>query len=344
MRNRFYLFLLLGVFAFGALVCEQSVRSQQRQTSRPSQQRASEGQPAQDSGEQVVKVPIRLVNLPITVLDKNDKPVAGLTRNDFFIFEDKQPQPINEFFEERESPPLYVGVLMDTSGSTAGKLRFEKEAASNFIHTVARRRRDQIAFVTFDDEVRLLQDFTTKLDLLDKAIDGVKKPGRQTSLYNAIWQFCNEKMRSVPGRRVLVVITDGDDTVGQATLREAIQMAQQTETIIYAISTKAGFLGTVPGVEAGQVADTGDRNLEKLCEETGGRAFFTGDMLALERAFLKAATELHTQYIITYRPTNINYDGRERRIEVKLANNRDGLRVRTKRGYIAVADAGQEAR
>ena len=338
MRNRFYLFLLLGFF----VLCVAGAFTDTARGQRPPSQQQRQQSP-QDLDTEVVTT--RLVNLPITVLDKKDQPVTGLTRNDFLVFEDKRPQQINSFFEERESPQtLYIGVLMDTSSSTAGKLRFEKEAALNFIHTVARRRRDQIAFVTFDDEVKLLQDFTTKLDLLDKAIEGVKKPGRQTALYNAIWQFCNEKMRNVPGRRALVVITDGDDTVGQATLREAIEMAQATETTIYAISTKAGFLGTVPGVEAGQVADKGDRNLERLCEETGGRAFFTGDILALERSFTRVAKELHTQYIITYIPTNKNYDGRERRIEVKLAGNRDGLRVRTKRGYIAFPDSAQKTR
>ena len=338
MKNRLHLFSLLGIFALSlVLLTVQITRGQQSPQRRPAP-------PVQETDSQEGPVFARLVNLPITVLDKKDQPVTGLTRTDFLVFEDKQPQKIETFLEESESPTLYIGILMDTSGSAAGKLRFEREAASNFIHTLARRRRDQIAFVTFDDQVRLLQDFTGKLDLLDKAIDGVKKPGRQTSLYNAIWQFCDEKMRNMPGRRALVVITDGDDTMGQATLREAIEMAQATETTIYAVSTKGGFLGSVPGVEAGQVADRGDRNLEKLCEETGGRALFTGDMLALERAFDKIRKELHAQYTITYIPTNKIYDGRERRIEVRLADKRDGLRVRTKRGYVASPDMGQRAR
>jgi VWFA-related protein len=184
--------------------------------------------------------------------------------------------------------------------------------------------------------VKLHQDFTDRLDLLDTAIRKVKKPGVQTSLYNAIWQFCNEKMRGVRGLRALVIITDGDDSVGQATLEEAIEIAQNTETVIFGISTKAGFSGVVTGVEMGQVKDKGDRTLEKLCEETGGRAFFTGDKLALERAFGRVAKELRSQYIVSYRPTNENYDGGFRRIEVKLARTRDGMKVRTRRGYRAI--------
>ncbi|HEY0078321.1 MAG TPA: VWA domain-containing protein [Pyrinomonadaceae bacterium] len=293
---------------------------------------------AQDADEQE-RVTIRLVRLPITVLDKKEQPVSGLTASDFVILEDKRPQQIESFVDERERLPIYVGVLMDTSSSTAGKLKFEQEAAMNFIHTVIRLRKDKVAFVTFDHEVKLLQDFTDKLDLLDRAVYSVKKPGTQTALYDAIWQFCDEKFRSLgAARRVLVVITDGDDTYSRARLQDAIDLAQRTETVVFAISTKAGFSGTVPGVEAGTVKDQGDRDLVKLCEKTGGKAFFTGDFLELERSFTKIAKELRSQYLITYKPTNNVYDGKFRKIEVKLAPGRDGLKVRARDGYTALSD------
>src|SRR5258705_7283321 len=144
---------------------------------------------------------------------------------------------------------------MDTSPSTAGKLKFQQESAMNFIQTVVRPRKDRVLFGTFDDEITLLQDFTDKLDLLDKAVFGVKKVGKQTALFDAVWQFCDEKMRSVSGRRVLVLITDGEDTYSRANLNDAIDIAQRTETTIFAISTKAGFSSAVPGVEMGQVKD-----------------------------------------------------------------------------------------
>src|SRR5205085_3972500 len=140
-------------------------------------------------------------------------------------------------------------------------------------------------FMTFDHQVVLRQDFTDKTDLLDKAVDKVNTTGSQTALYDAVWEFTDEKLRSVPGRRVIVLITDGDDTFSRAELKDAIDIAQRTETTIFGISTKAAFLGTVPGVEAGTVKDKGDKFLTELCEATGGQAFFTGDMLALERAF-----------------------------------------------------------
>ncbi len=283
------------------------------------------------------------VRLPVTVTtaDKKKNLVPGLTKGDFLVFEDGVQQEVTFFSDEKTNPAVYVGVLMDTSPSTAGKMGFSKEAAKNFIYTVTRLRKDKAAFMTFDHEINLRQDFTDKLDLLDRAVDKVKATGSQTALYDAIWQFSDEKLRSVPGRRVIVVITDGDDTFSRAELKDAIDIAQRTETTIFAISTKAGFLGTVPGVEAGTVKDKGDKLLTQLSEDTGGEAFFTGDMLALERAFTKISHELRSQYIITYKPADQNYDGRSRKIEVRFTDKdkTDKYKIRTKSSYRAVKDS-----
>ena len=208
----------------------------------------------------------------------------------------------------------------------------------NFLDTVTRSRKDWGAFVTIDDEVKLRQDFTRNLDLLERAIDGVKKPGTQTALFDAIWEFCDQKMRAAASpRRALVVITDGDDTYSRARIDDAISIAQKTDTIIFAISTKGGFIGSaVPGVEAGTVKDSGDKDLSKMAEETGGRSFYTGDMLALERAFKKIGEELRSQYLLTYRP-DPPFDGGYRRIEVKV-NTGEKYKVNAKRGYTADRD------
>ncbi len=280
------------------------------------------------------------VRLPVTVTQKKEL-VTGLTRGDFAVFEDGVQQEVTFFTSEKSNPAVYVGVLMDTSPSTAGKLQFSKEAAANFLNTVIKLRKDKGAFMTFDHQIELKQDFTDKLDLIQKAVDGVKKTGSQTALYDAVWTFADEKLRNVPGRRVIVIITDGDDTFSRADLNDAIDIAQRTETTIFAISTKAGFLGSVPGVEAGTVKDKGDKSLTRLCEETGGQAFFTGDMLALERAFKKISDELQGQYIITYRPANQNYDGRERKIEVRFNDPQKTKKydIRTKKSYRAVRDS-----
>jgi Ca-activated chloride channel family protein len=319
---------------FGAAAAARTGAPARAQTPAATPRQTPTPQPEQVEGGVTVS---RVVRVPVTVLDKKGVPVTGLTRNDFSVLEDKRPVQFDFLGEikELEKLPIYIGVLMDTSGSTAGKLGFEKEAAKNFLYTVTRTRKDHAAFVTFDDEVKLRQDFTRDLDLLERAIDGVKKPGTQTALFDAIWEFCDQKMRGVSSpRRALVVITDGDDTYSRARIEDAISIAQKTDTIIFAISTKGGFIGSaVPGVEAGTVKDSGDKDLSKMAEETGGRSFYTGDMLALERAFKKIGEELRSQYLLTYRPEP-PFDGGYRRIEVKV-NTGEKYRVNAKRGYTA---------
>jgi Ca-activated chloride channel family protein len=280
------------------------------------------------------------VRLPVTVTNKKEL-ITGLQRGDFAVFEDGVQQDVTFFTSDASNPPVYVGVLMDTSPSTAGKLQFSREAAKNFIFTVTRLRKDKAAFMTFDHQIQLHQDFTDKLDLLDRAVDKVKKVGSQTAMYDAVWEFSDQKLRSVAGRRVIVIITDGDDTFSRAQLQDAIDIAQRTETTIFAISTKAGFLGSVPGVDAGTVKDKGDKDLTRLAEETGGQAFFSGDMLELERSFTRISKELQGQYIITYRPKSQEYDGRVRKIEVKLTNPdlAKKYNLRTKTSYRAIRDS-----
>jgi Ca-activated chloride channel family protein len=338
MRLTINRFLLAFALTLSGLALSQTSAplAQQKQNPQPAQTPVPQGQ------EDREVVTIREVRLPVAVVDKHKNPVSDLTKNDFLIYEDKQLQTIKgftSFIDEKTSQPIYVAVLMDTSGSVAGKLKFEQESAKNFIYTVTRLRKDRVAFVTFDHEIKLRQDFTADLSALDKAVDSVNKPGNRTLFYDAVWQFCDEKMRSVPGRRVLVVITDGDDNnYSRATLADAIDIAQRTETTIFAISTKAG-IGTIGGVERGQVAGEADKTLQKLCEETGGSAFFTGDVLELEKAFTKISKELRSTYLLTYTPTNNKYDGSRRKIEVKLAANRDGLKVKTRKEYKAISDS-----
>src|SRR6266404_5727199 len=137
------------------------ISARAQQGSKPAPQ-ATQSSSNQDAGQKEV-VNIKNVLLPVTVTDKKNQFVMGLTQQDFQIFEDKQPQTIVSFTtEEKADPPLYVGVLMDTSPSVAGKLKFEQESAINFIQTVIRPRRDRVAFVTFDHQITLRQGFTMR--------------------------------------------------------------------------------------------------------------------------------------------------------------------------------------
>src|SRR5437870_13117345 len=174
-------------FSYHALILSMSLSTaifaQQPKPQKPVQPATTE--PGQEKPE---VINVRRVRLPITVLDKKGQFVSGLAQNDFQILEDKIPQQIDSFTsEENNNLPLYVAVLMDTSPSTAGKLKFEQESAMNFIQTVVRPRRDRVLFATFDDQITLRQDFTDRLELLDRAVFAVKKNGEKTTLDDSIW-------------------------------------------------------------------------------------------------------------------------------------------------------------
>jgi Ca-activated chloride channel family protein len=314
----------------------------------PSNAQTQNAQPKQKPGtkpaenNQVEQLEIRTVDvrLPITVTEgKSNIFVTDLKEEDFEIYEDKVPQKIIAFAQQ-SNLPLDVAVLMDTSNSVKPKLKFEKDAAASFIETMLSTRRDRALFATFDSQVELHQDFTNRLDQLSTAVYKVKAQG-ETRMYDAIYQVCEEKMAASPGRRrAMVIITDGEDTMSERTLKEAIDIAQRTETVIFAISTKAGGLF---GVQMGTVDRKEDKDLKRLAEDTGGRAFFTAEVIELEKSLSAIARELRSQYLIAYSPTNENFDGKYRKIEVKLPGKKD-LRIRTKAGYNAIPRRTQSAR
>jgi Ca-activated chloride channel family protein len=331
---------LCAYFAFAICCASASATAQQQQGAQPQQPKSSQKQsdktrPAGEKQENLDpgQIVTRTVNvrLPITVTDKNGRFVVDLNQEDFDIFEEKDEQTIVSFLPLSDLP-LDVAVLMDTSNSVKPKLKFEKDAAYSFLETVLKSRRDRALFATFDSQIELHQDLTNRLDLLTRAIDKVKAQGG-TRMYDAIYRVCEEKMFASPGRRhAMVVITDGEDTESERQLSDAIDIAQRSETTIFVISTKAGGFF---GVQAGTVDRREDKDLKKLAEDTGGRAFFTAEVIELERSFSAIARELRSQYLIAYEPINGNYDGKFRQIEVKLPNHKD-LRIRTKKGYTAV--------
>lgn len=329
---------LVVLALFFGLAVAGAQQSQQAQPQQPKpQQKTGEKKPAGDKQENLdpgqTKIVTANVRLPVTITDKNNRFVVDLKESDFEIYEDKTPQNIVSFVPQ-SNLPLDVAVLMDTSNSVKPKLKFEKDAAYSFLETVLKLRQDRALFATFDSQVELHQDLTNRLDLLTKAIDRVKAQGG-TRMYDAIYRVCEEKMMaptSLGRRHAMVVLTDGEDTESERELREAIDIAQRSETTVFVISTKAGGFF---GVQAGTVDRREDKDIKRLAEETGGRAFFTAEVIELERSFTQIARELRSQYVIAYQPTNDNYDGKFRQVEVKLPNHKD-LRIRTKKGYPAV--------
>jgi VWFA-related protein len=282
--------------------------------------------PAQGGARQsddTISVEVNLVNILFTVADRRGKFVTNLRKEDFRVFEDDKLQIITNFSSETNLP-LTIALLVDTSGSIRDKLRFEEEAAIEFFYSTLQRGKDKALVISFDSGVELLQDFT---DDPEKLADKIRKirAGGGTSLYDAIYLAVNEKLAGQDGRRIVVLLTDGDDNSSRVSLTETLEAAQRNDVTIYAISTNsAAFFGS-------REQERGDKTLKKLSEETGGKPFFPLKIQDLSSSFLDIHDELRSQYQIGYRPTNAKQDGTFRRIRVDLADRRYKARART--GY-----------
>lgn len=254
------------------------------------------------------------VRLPISVKEKN-KFVSGLTAGNFEVYEDGRRQSILKFISPSQLP-LNIAMLMDTSNSVKLKLPFEKDAAEDFVATVTTyRRKDQVLFATFDSDVELHQDFTDAQEPLIRAIKSVKAGG-YTRLYDGVYRVIEEKMANIGGaesRRIIVVLSDGDDTASEHTLKDAIEMAQRYDVTIFGISTK-----NFKGVASGMTESADDKELRKLCEATGGQIFLPSQKAELFRAFTQVAEDLRQEYVIFYKPENQTRSDKRREIKVKL--------------------------
>jgi VWFA-related protein len=275
-----------------------------------------------------IKVRVDLVNVLLTVTNKRNRLQLDLGKEDFRVFEDNQPQTIRYFSRETDLP-LRIGVLVDTSTSIRDRLRFEQEAAIDFLNTTLRPGKDLAFVLAFDVQPQVVQDYTDDLGKLSGAI-GSLLAGGVTTLYDAIYFACQKKMLFFPPpepylRRVMIVISDGEDNQSTHTREEALLMAQRAEVTIYAVSTRP--MGT-PG--------HGDKVLRRLAEQTGGRAFFPFEASETAANFQEIARELRSQYSLAYVSTNRAHDGHFRTIAIEPLHK--GLQVRAKPGYFAPAE------
>lgn len=298
--------LAVSALAILVLICATGLAQKPAVTSQ------SKPQPSRDDTPQ--KIGVLEVRLPLSVKEKS-KFVPGLTVNNFEVYEDGKRQSIQKFIAPSQLP-LNIAMLMDTSNSVKLKLPFEKDAAEDFVATVTTfRRKDQVLFATFDSEVQLHQDFTDAQEPLIRAIRKVKAGG-YTRMYDAVYRVVEEKMsnlQSSEARRIVVVLSDGEDTASERSLRDAIEMAQRYDVTIFGISTK-----NFKGVESGIVENSDDKDLRKLCEETGGQVFLPSQKTELFRAFTQVAQDLRQEYVLFYTPQNQTKSGKRREIRVKL--------------------------
>lgn len=288
------------------------------------QAEASQQQP--EAEEQTISVDVDLVSVFFTVTDDDDQLFTGLTADDFRVFEDEVLQTISNFDSETDLP-LTIALLIDTSGSIRDRLRFEQEAAIEFFYSTIERRRDQGMLVAFDSGVDLIQDFTDNPEELSEAVRKIRAGGG-TSLYDAIYLSISERMVTQPeGRRVIIVISDGDDNSSRYSMTETLEVAQRNNVAIYTISTNSSA-----NFET-RAQRRGDETLATFAEETGGRAFFPLRLEQLAVNFQEISDELRAQYTLAYIPTNLTRDGSYREIEVEPVD--DDFEVKARRGYYA---------
>ncbi len=265
------------------------------------------------------------VNILFTVTDKKGRFITDLDKSDFEIIENKKQQNIQQFTAESDLP-LRLAVLVDTSNSIRDRFRFEQEAANRFIRSVVRPRQDRLMLVSFDSVAELVSDLTDDVRALEQGINNMR-PGGGTSLYDAIFFSCKEKlMMDQPRdkfRRAMVVLSDGQDTESRHTRDQALEMAQKADVVVYAISTNITRDDT-----------EGDKVLRYLTEETGGQAFFPFKIEDLDQSFENIANELRHQYNIFYRPEPLKADGLYHPVTVRPKGRKD-LIVRARRGYYA---------
>jgi VWFA-related protein len=278
------------------------------------------GDGAAQEPQTTIRTEVGLVNIFFTAIDKNGRPVAGLKADDFKLFDNGQRQKIEYFSElgKVSDVPLTIALLIDTSGSVKDKLEYEKATAAEFFQDMLRPQKDLALIIQFDSEVNLVQDFTQNYDYLLNGLQSLKA-GNSTSLYDAVFLAADEKLKHETGRKVMVVIADGDDNASKVRKEEAIEAAQRNDVLIYGIGV--------------QTDDSSFRVLKKFAEETGG-AFFSphAKQSEIQEAFHSIRQDIQGQYSLAY-GLSAKKDGSFHEVEIR--SNVGQVRVRHRKGYYA---------
>jgi len=289
---------------------------------------------------------VNLVEVLFSVVTKHDKLVTDLNKENFKAFDDGVQQEITSFSQPTDLP-LRIGMVLDTSNSIRERLKFEQDAAIDFIFNALRRGKDQAFLMTFDDGPQIIKDFTGDTgDIRDTILK--QRAGGGTSLYDAVYAASNHLLKNSPlppgpnpdVRRVLVVISDGDDNSSSRSRGESVEMAQRAGVIIYSISTSTDWITTEDEKDPARRINRkyekgeGDQVLEQLALETGGRAFFPYKVDDLGQSFLDIGDELRHQYALAYSPAGRSADGKYHKIRIQT--DRKDVLVRARKGYYSV--------
>jgi len=279
---------------------------------------------AQEEPSTTLKVDVNLVNVFVTVTDSRGAPVGNLTKENFSLAEDGIEQKI-AVFDKESAIPLSIVLAVDTSLSTKKDLPLELASARRFTHAILRPV-DGLAVFQFNEIVDEMVPFTSDVKTIDRGIDRIHV-GSATALYDALY-LGSRALEKRRGRKVMVVITDGGDTVSKVDYRDAVRAAQEAEAIVYSL--------IVVPVEASAGRDTGGEHaLIQLSEDTGGKYYYASSLAQLDSAFKLISDELRTQYLLAYYPSQRTSNSEFRRLRVNVSGPPQSAeyKVRHRTGY-----------
>jgi VWFA-related protein len=304
---------------------------------RPQDTQANQdNQGAHETG-QTLKVESKLVQAFVTVRDKHNEVMDNLTKDDFKIFEDGVEQKITYFGKESDMP-ITLAMLMDTSGSMYNIMDAEKEAASDFVRAIMRKK-DEAVVISFDTDADLLADFTEDPATLTRAIHRaevrvsaagiggtpgtVNSNGGGTNLFDAIYLACHDELSTEAGRKAIIVLSDAEDNGSKMSIDEAVESAQRADAVIHVllISDPSASEGFGTGIAL------------QLARETGGRVIGVHNDKTLNKAFTEISEELRSQYVLGYTSSNAATDGTYRKI--KVTANVPDAKILSRKGYYA---------
>ena len=287
---------------------------------------AGDAIPSNDESVTTIRASVREVNVIFTATDNKGHFRKDLKQSDFAVFDDGKPPVSVSSFSSQTDLPLRVGLVLDVSGSITDRFTFEQESAIRFFRQILRPQKDQAFVLAFDSVQRMTQDFTDNSDLLAKGVTNLA-PGGGTAVFDALYTASTQKLMKVhadrPVRRVIILISDGEDNQSRVTRAEAIEAAKRAEVTIYAISTNTS-----------NTRSRGDKVLQRLADETGGRVFFPNKLEDVVHAFNLIQDELRSQYALSYKPADFSPDGRYRRIDIQ-ARDMKNVFIRARKGYFA---------
>ncbi|HEY3743818.1 MAG TPA: VWA domain-containing protein [Bryobacteraceae bacterium] len=311
---------------------------------KPAVQLAPKIEVAEDAN--VIKVDVGLVNILFNVRTKKGGLVPDLPKEEFTVFEDGKEQKIKAFTRE-SNLPLTIGLLVDVSRSQERLIGIEQAASRQFFTTVLKPK-DLAFIISFGQDADLLQDYTNSGKMLSRALDSLKLnapvqgpqaapvPGayspRGTILYDAVVLAAEEQLKNQVGRKVLVLITDGDDQGSRYTKERAIEAAQRADAIIYSVYyVDRAFYNGYGGITFG--GGGGESILHRMSDDTGGRVYTVDRNHSLVEIYNEIERDVRSQYSIAYAPTNSTQDGTFRKLEIRCSNKE--FKVQARKGYYA---------